>query len=449
MKKKRTLISKRNAQQGQIKSKYASGITLVALVVTIVVLLILAGVTITMLFGENGIIKKAQEAKEATERDQQETQQGMQDLAGQISSVLNGEVIAPPGSLLAMYRQAVAETCDNAGGSCTNPNHLHIGDYVNYVEPTSGSYPVTSEKSGMKTSNSTTDYPITDDMEQTYTLSATKNNVNWRVLGIDKTTGGVKLIAADPIERDAIEGVSDPYLYLYGAEAYVNGPTEMNNICEMYLNPTYATKARSVNMDDIDEVTGIITDDQKKATNFWTLDGLSQLGTSYSFENQYTPERWLEKKAKEAEEKGETIKGTKISDKVTGYAYPVFKTQEEAEAAASELGSLTPVVLSNRRAYNMLFDNTNYGEQAPYWLASRGVLADSDFAYFGPGFVAAVGGLTRAISAGSYFRSTGDALGVCLAVRPVVVLKSDVLASAVPKIADQESTWTYGQGTGE
>ena len=67
-----------------------NGITLVALVVTIVVLLILAGVTITMLFGENGIIKKAQEAKEATERDQQETQQGMQDLVDQMGTILNG-----------------------------------------------------------------------------------------------------------------------------------------------------------------------------------------------------------------------------------------------------------------------------------------------------------------------------------------------------------------------
>ena len=43
------------------------GITLIALVVTIVVLLILAGVSISMLFGENGIIKRAQEAKERSE----------------------------------------------------------------------------------------------------------------------------------------------------------------------------------------------------------------------------------------------------------------------------------------------------------------------------------------------------------------------------------------------
>ena len=43
------------------------GITLIALVVTIVVLLILAGVSISMLTGENGIINKAQEAKVNTE----------------------------------------------------------------------------------------------------------------------------------------------------------------------------------------------------------------------------------------------------------------------------------------------------------------------------------------------------------------------------------------------
>ena len=48
-----------------------NGITLIALVVTIVVLLILAGVSISMLFGENGIIKRAQESKERTEEAQE------------------------------------------------------------------------------------------------------------------------------------------------------------------------------------------------------------------------------------------------------------------------------------------------------------------------------------------------------------------------------------------
>ena len=39
------------------------GITLIALVITIIVLLILAGISIATLMGENGIVEKAQKAK--------------------------------------------------------------------------------------------------------------------------------------------------------------------------------------------------------------------------------------------------------------------------------------------------------------------------------------------------------------------------------------------------
>lgn len=47
--------------------KKNKGITLIALVVTIIVLLILAGITISLLLGENGIITRAREATEAYE----------------------------------------------------------------------------------------------------------------------------------------------------------------------------------------------------------------------------------------------------------------------------------------------------------------------------------------------------------------------------------------------
>ena len=47
--------------------KRQKGITLIALVVTIVVLLILAGITISLVFGSNGVIQKAQDSKEQTE----------------------------------------------------------------------------------------------------------------------------------------------------------------------------------------------------------------------------------------------------------------------------------------------------------------------------------------------------------------------------------------------
>ena len=52
----------------RFKTKEAKGITLIALVITIIVLLILAGVAIATLTGDNGILKKAGDAKTQTEQ---------------------------------------------------------------------------------------------------------------------------------------------------------------------------------------------------------------------------------------------------------------------------------------------------------------------------------------------------------------------------------------------
>lgn len=49
------------------KIRSTKGITLISLVITIIILLILAGVTIATLTGDNGLIKRAQDAKIATE----------------------------------------------------------------------------------------------------------------------------------------------------------------------------------------------------------------------------------------------------------------------------------------------------------------------------------------------------------------------------------------------
>ena len=46
------------------------GISLIALVITIIVLLILAGISIAMLTGENGILTKATTAKDETKKAQ-------------------------------------------------------------------------------------------------------------------------------------------------------------------------------------------------------------------------------------------------------------------------------------------------------------------------------------------------------------------------------------------
>ena len=62
--------------------KNNKGITLIALVITIIVLLILAGVTIAMLTGDNGILTKTNQAK---------TNTGKGEAADKINMALNAE----------------------------------------------------------------------------------------------------------------------------------------------------------------------------------------------------------------------------------------------------------------------------------------------------------------------------------------------------------------------
>ena len=70
--------------------KKNKGITLVALVVTIVVLLILAGVSINLVLGNNGIIAKAKDAETKSAEASQNDLKGMNSLIEQMESTLNG-----------------------------------------------------------------------------------------------------------------------------------------------------------------------------------------------------------------------------------------------------------------------------------------------------------------------------------------------------------------------
>ena len=70
--------------------KKNKGITLISLVVTIIILIILAGVSISMLVGENGLITMAQKAKENTQIAEQEERESMQLLANELQGQLEG-----------------------------------------------------------------------------------------------------------------------------------------------------------------------------------------------------------------------------------------------------------------------------------------------------------------------------------------------------------------------
>ena len=73
------------------QKKNQNGITLIALVITTIVLLILAGVTISTLSGPNGILTQAQAAKEETEKSQTEELEKIQEMEMLVASE-NGEI---------------------------------------------------------------------------------------------------------------------------------------------------------------------------------------------------------------------------------------------------------------------------------------------------------------------------------------------------------------------
>ena len=72
------------------KTRTNKGITLIALVITIIVLLILAGVSIAMLTGENGILTQAQNAKNRTAEAEAQERQDLEDQNALIENLVGG-----------------------------------------------------------------------------------------------------------------------------------------------------------------------------------------------------------------------------------------------------------------------------------------------------------------------------------------------------------------------
>lgn len=374
------------------------GITLIALVITIIVLLILAGVTIATLTGENGILTKATQARDNTiiaqEKEQVQTayaaammdaydqedktitqamlQQEMNNLTGENATEVtdNGdgsfnvhfkdtennyrvdnegvtEVITEPTetmSLLDMYENG--QNCENPD-ECTDSTHLHIGDFMTYNNPTEASVEILAtdtgmDKAGVKVTN------------QTFNVSATENQLNWQVLGIDEETGGIKLIGDSVIKNSRATTVNDPYFYLYGATGYVNGISQMDKICQMYKNE-YATKARAVKVEDIDELFGIKTEE-----DIQKYDMFGEYGSEYSLKNKYTPESYL---------KGEIMTEGTIKSNTYGFYFNFNMPGEELPE-----GVESPQIDSEKvlNVISSAFSINNNGIQHMYSLATQG-----------------------------------------------------------------------------
>ena len=424
--------------------KKAKGITLIALIITIIILIILAGITLVALSGENGILRQASKAKEETRagaveevkdlwkinknidnQTEDATAQTLDELLADLErqGLLTAEEVATVKetgkvtigertiefessamTLVEMYKNA--ENCEVTDGTCSDETHLHIGDYVEYTPGNNEAVTVGKFDTGY-------------DEEQTYSVDKT---TTWRVLGLSEE-GNILLTSGSPIKKDG----EDPYLYLQGAEGYINCVNTLNKVCGVYNNPDLAEETRSITIEDINRIGGIVVENNKvyKKDNPDTnidISGLLGKEDSYSYKaGDYAPENYMN-----------DVYGTNATRKSAG-----------GEVNSDAYGYVYESLGANERVYNMLFSEATSTDKyaKAYWLASPGCIVVSHEAFFSPGFVC-----RRFVCRGAtyLFGSEGGWYASRMAVRPVVSLKSEITIEDVAKSenqTDREVSW--------
>ena len=413
--------------------KNKKGITLIALVVTIVVLLILAGVTISLLLDENGIIAKSKDARNTNragaikeeitlwKEDKFAADNGagshesMDDFLARLKTrgLISDEDIATIKDTrkLQVGKETIVFPSDaKTLVQAFKDNEIKVGDYLNYndyVDETKTFTTLTNENGWG---------------DQKYT--ATKNTY-WQVLGLDSTGEKLMLISQSPIKKEmktddtAEDWETTPYLVLKGAYSYVNGKTILNNISGIYN--TELGEAKSITAEEINRLIGVTVDYTNKkvyanSNPDTNIDGDGVLGNQYTYTaDDYTPESYID-------DKNHATAG-KQTDPTTAYTY--------------NWETLTiPDTLKT-----MLFSGTTSGDAhfaKSYWLASSGVGANSSCAYFGLGYVNNV----FVNSVVNLFYSNGDWFARGFAVRPVVYLNSEATVEDLHVIDGQEDNWS-------
>ena len=358
--------------------KNNKGITLVALVVTIVVLLILAGVSINLVLGNNGIIAKAKDAETKSAEASENDLKGMNALTEEMNNALGEK----PKVDLTKYK---------------------IGDFVNYE------YDVVS--SGYET-------PSTENGFGNQTIAQSTETLKWRILNIDEAKGTVDLASAAPTSNTV------GFKAILG---YNNGPYVMDKICEaLYSNNSRGIKARSIDLLDMEQHLTAAGIAARNADS-----GAVKYGTTktYASKTQY-PSLYAGQKGagvNVAEANASTI----VQPDITKGNDPYKESELIAETEPTTdktFGTGNPLTVT-QTYYNISINATNYGDAASvlknsttYWVAARVVFTDSDVAGFG---LRSAEDRTDGIP---MFESNGDIGIYNFSLRPVVSLSSSILS---------------------
>lgn len=278
--------------------KQNEGITLIALVITIIVLLILAGVTIATLTGDNGLLSKASTTKNTVNEAEiaekirlayqdyylgQHTQTGYSfqdaldkifgegvaeatgpDSNGVYTVSVNGKIFEfnPATKELTPVSSSAAWT-KNADGSYSvgegsEKITINVGDYVNY-DPTDGA------TTGL---TYTSDAATNGDGEQIFNAETYKNaGYRWRVL--DVKNGKIRLISEEYVGPGTYSDQSRTQYRLSEQAGYINGISELNKISAIFGHGKGAESATSITVDDINGVTGFNPNSPKYGQGNW------------------------------------------------------------------------------------------------------------------------------------------------------------------------------------
>ena len=87
---KSTLNKNRGRMESMLKNKSEQGITLVALVITVIIIIILATVAINFAFGDNGLITRAEQARDFYANDTKYTEESMSNVESYLEGMLPG-----------------------------------------------------------------------------------------------------------------------------------------------------------------------------------------------------------------------------------------------------------------------------------------------------------------------------------------------------------------------
>lgn len=411
-----------------------------------------------MLTGQNGILKRAQEANESTRGGDVQETVSLEALNNEQAKYLGGtqktrsEVIEELHTKGKLTNEEVAALENNdsitIGGITIDfsilgkkgktlvqafiDNEIKVGDYITNYNTTlnnaNAEAKLTTEETGF------------DGGTQTYKVNA---NTTWRVLGLNEDKTQLIITTGSPIKKEMNSAATEdwkknPYLYLDKAEGWYNTNDELvsNNIldkvCGIYAGK-YASTTKSMRIEDINLALGLTLD---KSNNklYKTADTSKTeiaeyqgfFGTNYTYKiGDYAPENYLKAKYPT---KYTNLANKKAGNSVAGTAFMYQYTSANIVDKSSKL-------------YEVLFDGTEGSSNGKsYWLASSGVnVRGSDGCGFGPGAVD--GGFAGAGFV--LFNSNGYSGAEWLAVRPVVYLQSGVTVDDLSvSSTGKEEKWT-------